>query len=94
MQQNYVDALMRVMLKAKPMLDEVENIKRSLGQYVNINENIFFNDAKEFDKRYATLENKFKYTSDLGAWIDVSRLLLTLNNYGLSESIRYVEKHE
>jgi len=93
-QQQYIDALSRVLLKSKPILAEIKTLKHSLGHYVNINENIFFHNAKEFNAKYTALDQKFQYTADLGAWIDVSRLLLTLNQYGLSEILRYIEKHD
>ena len=93
-QQNYVDALVRVLLKAKPILEELLTLKNTISQYVNINENIFFNNAKEFNTRYAILEEKITNTADLGAWIDVSRLLSTLNDYGLSEILRYIVQHD
>jgi superfamily I DNA and/or RNA helicase len=93
-QQNYVDALKRLLLKSKPIQDKINSVSKQIEQYGRISQEVFFDNAKEFNQKYELLEQKYEYRSKLGLWIDVSRLLKKLDEYGLREVVRYTQENK
>lgn len=93
-QQNYVDALKRLLLKSKPLRDKINSVTKRIEQYGRINQEVFFDNEKEFNLQYKMLEDKYKYRSKLGLWIDVSRLLQKLDGYGLRGVVRHAQENK
>ncbi|QKJ22307.1 DUF4011 domain-containing protein [Poseidonibacter lekithochrous] len=88
----YSVSLRRLITNTKPFINKLNNIKNEINHFGFIKENIFFLNQKEFDKQDKILENKLKHSAELEMWIDVSRLLNTLEKYHFSSIIEYARK--
>lgn len=89
----YSESLRKLVNKTIPIMEKFENLKKDLNYYGNIKENIFFLDNLEFDSRLKILDEKLLKSSELEIWIDVSRLLNTLETNYLSPILKYAIKN-
>jgi len=91
-QQDLIESLIKLSIKSKPLIKKINFVKNNLKKYVEIDETIFFNNKKEFYEQHLIIEEKLNYKSLLPVWIDISRLLSTIHNYGLSNVLIEIEK--
>lgn len=90
--KEYAESLRRLVTNSNPITNSLNNLKNELNHYGYIKDDVFFLNHKEFDHKEQILVDKLKHFSELEMWIDVSRLLNTLEKNHFSLIIEYARK--
>lgn len=88
----YSESLRRLITNTKPLMEKLNSLKIEITHYGYIKDEIFFLEEKEFDKKEEKLVAKLNHKSELEMWIDVSRLINTLEKHHFSPIIEYARK--
>ncbi len=85
----YSESLRRLITNTLKTLEELDNTINEINHFGYIKNEIFFLGENEFEKQKDILVNKLDYSSKLEMWIDVSRLINTLEKHHLLPIIEY-----
>lgn len=90
--KDYSESLRKLITNTNPFTEKLNEIKVEINHFGNIKDDIFFLNNLELGKREEILDEKLLQSSKLEMWIDVSRLLCTLETHHFLPIIEYARK--
>lgn len=90
--KKYSENLRRLAKNSAEKIKKLENIKKEIHYFGELNDKIFFENNLDLIKKINGLEDKLQQSSDLEIWIDVSRIINSLEKNHLLPIIEYARK--
>lgn len=91
--EKYSESLRRLVKNTSNTVEKLNDLSKKIAHFGHIKEEIFFLGHTDLNKQRDILINKLKYSSKLEMWIDVSRLINSLEKYHLLPIIEYAIKN-
>lgn len=90
--KEYSENLRRLITNTREKVINLEKIKKEINYFGELIDEIFFENNLGLDKQINILEDKLQQSLDLEMWIDVSRILSSLEKNHLLPVIEYARK--
>lgn len=91
-QQDYIATLQKSIYDSATIQTEIDAVLNNIHRYGELSQSEFFMDKVKLKAQIAILEEKLKHKEELASWIDVSRLLIGIQQIKLDSLLIYAQE--